>query len=109
MPSFTTLPRRHVSTTQKRPAQPAAAPSATPEAASFPQGSGITGSNSFTSSNVAGSFLQQLPFFPDEPREPIVRTEIPGPKGREAIKELDQVFETRSLNMMAHYGESVGN
>ncbi|GIZ37013.1 hypothetical protein CKM354_000047600 [Cercospora kikuchii] len=47
--------------------------------------------------------------FPDEPTGPIVRTQIPGPKSQEAIAELDQVFDTRSLNMMANYQNSFGN
>ncbi|KAK5174837.1 4-aminobutyrate transaminase, partial [Cryomyces antarcticus] len=34
---------------------------------------------------------------------------IPGPKSVEAIKHLDKVFDTRSLNMMANYQNSYGN
>lgn len=49
------------------------------------------------------------PFFPDEPREPIVRTEIPGPESKKLITELDRVFDTRSLNMVANYKQSLGN
>jgi 4-aminobutyrate aminotransferase/(S)-3-amino-2-methylpropionate transaminase len=49
------------------------------------------------------------PFFPDEPAGPIVKTTIPGPKQKEAIEELDKVFDTRSLNMLANYQESSGN
>ncbi|KAK4982976.1 4-aminobutyrate transaminase [Elasticomyces elasticus] len=56
---------------------------------------------------VADAFEQ--PFFPDEPAGPIVRTSIPGPKSKKAIVELDKVFDTRSLNMMANYTESFGN
>ena len=52
---------------------------------------------------------QSQPYFPDEPTAPAVRTSIPGPKSQEAIKELDQVFDTRSLNMMANYRDSFGN
>ncbi|KAK4505048.1 hypothetical protein PRZ48_003011 [Zasmidium cellare] len=51
----------------------------------------------------------EQPYFPDEPTGPIVRTEIPGPKSKEAIAELDKVFDTRSLNMMANYQNSFGN
>lgn len=51
----------------------------------------------------------EQPFFPDEPAGPIVRTEIPGPKSKEAIAHLDRVFDTRSLNMMANYQNSFGN
>lgn len=49
------------------------------------------------------------PFFPDEPSGPIVKTEIPGPKSKKAIEDLDKVFDTRSLNMLANYQESYGN
>lgn len=49
------------------------------------------------------------PFFPDEPMGPTVRTAIPGPEAKKAIVELDKVFDTRSLNMMANYQNSFGN
>lgn len=48
-------------------------------------------------------------FFSDEPDGPSLKSEIPGPKSKELIKELDRVFDTRSLNMMADYDKSVGN
>jgi len=48
-------------------------------------------------------------FFPDEPAGPIVKTEIPGPESKRAIERLSKVFDTRSLNMMANYGQSYGN
>ena len=48
-------------------------------------------------------------FFPDEPANPVVRTAIPGPKSMKAIQDLDKVFDTRSLNMMANYQDSYGN
>lgn len=48
-------------------------------------------------------------FFPDEPKAPIVKTQIPGPKSTEAIERLSKVFDTRSLNMMADYSRSYGN
>ncbi|EON61745.1 4-aminobutyrate aminotransferase [Coniosporium apollinis CBS 100218] len=51
----------------------------------------------------------EQPFFDDEPRGPIIKTEIPGPKSQEAIKRLTKVFDTRSLNMMADYTSSFGN
>lgn len=47
--------------------------------------------------------------FPDEPRAPIIRTAFPGPKSKTAIEDLDKVFDTRSLNMMADYTKSIGN
>lgn len=48
-------------------------------------------------------------FFPDEPAGPIIKTAIPGPESKKAIAELDKIFETRSLNMMANYQNSYGN
>lgn len=48
-------------------------------------------------------------FFPDEPAGPTVKTSIPGPKAKKAIEDLDRVFDTRSLNMLANYQESFGN
>jgi 4-aminobutyrate aminotransferase/(S)-3-amino-2-methylpropionate transaminase len=48
-------------------------------------------------------------FFPDEPRQPTVKTQIPGPESKKAIERLSQVFDTRSLNMMADYSQSYGN
>jgi 4-aminobutyrate aminotransferase/(S)-3-amino-2-methylpropionate transaminase len=47
--------------------------------------------------------------FPGEPEGPIVRTEIPGPKSAEAIRRLTNLTDTRSLNMIADYRNSVGN
>ena len=47
--------------------------------------------------------------FPDEPQHPIVRTAIPGPRSKQAIQDLDKVFDTRSLNMLADYRMSHGN
>jgi 4-aminobutyrate aminotransferase/(S)-3-amino-2-methylpropionate transaminase len=38
-----------------------------------------------------------------------LKTNVPGPNAAKAIKELDDVFETRSINMMADYTQSVGN
>ncbi|KAF2840260.1 4-aminobutyrate aminotransferase [Patellaria atrata CBS 101060] len=49
------------------------------------------------------------PYFPDEPKGPIMKTQIPGPKSQEAIQRLSKVFDTRSLNMMADYRKSIGN
>ena len=51
----------------------------------------------------------EKPFFPDEPSGPSIKTEIPGPKTQAAIKHLDKVFDTRSLNMMADYTKSTAN
>ena len=49
------------------------------------------------------------PFFPDEPHGPSISTPIPGPKSEKAIAKLNQVFDTRSLNMLANYQQSYGN
>ena len=49
------------------------------------------------------------PFFPEEPREPIIRTEIPGPNGKKAAEELSKIFDIASLNMMVNYKDSFGN
>lgn len=49
------------------------------------------------------------PFFPDEPSGPVVMTAIPGPQSTKAIQDLDRVFDTRSLNMLADYRKSYGN
>ena len=48
-------------------------------------------------------------FYPSEAKGPVVQTEIPGPKSKAAVAELDDVFDTRSLNMLADYTKSHGN
>lgn len=48
-------------------------------------------------------------FIPNEPIGPRVITPIPGPESKKAIAELDQVFDIRSLNMIANYRNSYGN
>lgn len=48
-------------------------------------------------------------FFSNEPQAPVVKTEIPGPQSKKAIQELDKIFDTRSVNMLANYQESFGN
>lgn len=49
------------------------------------------------------------PFFADEPKAPSVQTAVPGPKNQAAAKELSEVFDTRSLNLLADYEKSIGN
>lgn len=44
-----------------------------------------------------------------EPEGPTVKTDIPGPKSKEAIAKLDKVFDTRALNMLTDYQKSAGN
>ncbi|KAF1945289.1 4-aminobutyrate aminotransferase [Clathrospora elynae] len=51
----------------------------------------------------------EQPFFPDEPKQPTIKTAIPGPESKKAIERLSRVFDTRSLNMMADYSRSYGN
>jgi 4-aminobutyrate aminotransferase / (S)-3-amino-2-methylpropionate transaminase len=58
----------------------------------------------FTASSRVMSSL-----FPGEPEGPVVKTEIPGPNAKAAIAELNEVFDTRSLNMLTDYQKSVGN
>ncbi|RPB25905.1 4-aminobutyrate aminotransferase, partial [Terfezia boudieri ATCC MYA-4762] len=49
-------------------------------------------------------------FLVDEPPYPqIITTDIPGPQSRNAITKLYRVFDTRSLNMVCDYENSVGN
>ena len=48
-------------------------------------------------------------FFPNEPDAPQIRTAIPGPKSKIAIQDLDRVFDTRSVSLLANYNDSVGN
>lgn len=51
----------------------------------------------------------EQPFFAQEADGPVVKTAIPGPISQKAIKDLDRVFDTRSLNMIANYQKSFGN
>ncbi|KAI0017319.1 4-aminobutyrate aminotransferase [Xylariomycetidae sp. FL0641] len=48
-------------------------------------------------------------FYPGEPDRPTIKTEIPGPKAKEYLAKLNQVFDTRSTNMLADYTKSSGN
>lgn len=48
-------------------------------------------------------------FYEGEPEGPVLKTSLPGPESTKHIKELDQVFDTRSLNFMTDYNKSVGN
>lgn len=52
---------------------------------------------------LAAAFIQ------GEPAGPTIKTKIPGPLSSKHIKELDEVFDTRSLNMLADYTKSKGN
>ena len=63
---------------------------------------------SAAAATVASNNIEQA-FFPDEPNQPIIKTQIPGPKSKAAIERLSKVTDTRSLNMMANYQQSYGN
>jgi 4-aminobutyrate aminotransferase/(S)-3-amino-2-methylpropionate transaminase len=51
----------------------------------------------------------EKPYFSNEPTAPKLATAIPGPKNKAASEELNEVFDVRSLNMLADYTKSVGN
>jgi 4-aminobutyrate aminotransferase/(S)-3-amino-2-methylpropionate transaminase len=65
--------------------------------------------NASSAAAFAPDTSAEQPFFPDEPADPIIKTEIPGPESKKAIEKLSKVFDTRSLNMMADYSRSYGN
>lgn len=44
-----------------------------------------------------------------EPARPSVKTNIPGPQTQRIVKDLDSVFDTRSLKMIVDYKKSLGN
>ncbi|CAK7199098.1 4-aminobutyrate transaminase [Sporothrix eucalyptigena] len=44
-----------------------------------------------------------------EPSGPSIKTAIPGPKAQAVAKDLNTVFDTRALNMVADYRQSHGN
>ncbi|KAK1756026.1 4-aminobutyrate aminotransferase [Echria macrotheca] len=58
---------------------------------------------------TASSRTMSPPFYAWEPEGPVVKTDIPGPKAQAAIRELNEVFDTRSLNMLTDYPKSAGN
>ena len=58
---------------------------------------------------LAFSAPKMSSFYEWEPEGPSVKTEIPGPKAKAAIAELNEVFDTRSLNMLTNYQNSSGN
>lgn len=64
---------------------------------------------SMATAQVTKQTVSEQPFFPDEPVKPHMRTAFPGPESKKAIEDLDKVFDTRSLNMMANYQNSFGN
>lgn len=48
-------------------------------------------------------------FFPAEPREPRVSTEIPGPKTKAGLARLNKTFETTAAYFLVDYENSTGN
>jgi 4-aminobutyrate aminotransferase/(S)-3-amino-2-methylpropionate transaminase len=62
-----------------------------------------------TATAPASSNSDEKPFFPEEPSGPSLKTSLPGPKSQELAKELDKVFDTRSMNMIGDYNKSFGN
>lgn len=72
----------------------------------------IAASPIIRSSFVAGAkraMSTAEPFYAGEPAAPAMRTGIPGPESKKLIKELDTVFDTRSLNLLTDYQKSTGN
>lgn len=62
-----------------------------------------------TAAPASMRFASSKSFFPNEPEAPTVKTAVPGPNGKKAISELDQVFDTRSVNFLSDYSKSIGN
>lgn len=48
-------------------------------------------------------------FFTDEPAQPSVKTSFPGPQTNKARADLEQVWDARSVNLIADYTKSKGN
>lgn len=47
--------------------------------------------------------------FKNEPTDPKVTTELPGPKAQVGTKKLDKIFDTKSFNMLVDYNKCIGN
>ena len=49
-------------------------------------------------------------YYPNEPEKPIVKTEsVPGPKSKQQIAELSEIWDTRPAYFVADYDKSIGN
>lgn len=48
-------------------------------------------------------------YFPNEPSEPIVVTQCPGPNSKKASEALNKVFDARTVYFVADYAKSFGN
>ena len=71
-------------------------------------------STSKPAASAATALRQDAPsgeelFFPNEPQHPVVATAIPGPRSKQAIQELDTVYDAQNTNMLANYHNSFGN
>lgn len=71
--------------------------------------SAVSHINAARTFSTAGVRCSAKPFFANEPQAPSVQTAVPGPKNQAAAKELSEVFDTRSLNLLADYEKSIGN
>ncbi|KAL2889898.1 4-aminobutyrate aminotransferase [Ceratocystis lukuohia] len=49
------------------------------------------------------------PLFEGEPDGPVVKTAFPGPKSKQALDKLTEVFDTRAVNTLVDYTQSKGN
>lgn len=48
--------------------------------------------------------------FPNEPSRPkLVTSSLPGPRVKDGLAELEEVFDTRSANTLVDYEKSMGN
>ncbi|EEH36145.2 4-aminobutyrate aminotransferase [Paracoccidioides lutzii Pb01] len=69
----------------------------------------LQSTRSFATSRHLRAAAAVKPFFSSEPTGPQVNTAIPGLKNQQATAELGEVFDVRSINMMANYDSSIGN
>lgn len=60
-----------------------------------------------TSAAASGSVVDKI--FPNEPKQPVVKTAIPGPASKALLKELDQLQDTRSVLFSQDLDKSIGN
>lgn len=67
----------------------------------------LSAARAFTSSAAWRALGAQ--YLAEEPAGPKVVGSIPGPKNKKATAELHEVFDVRSINMLADYEKSMGN
>lgn len=58
---------------------------------------------------ISRQYATLSPFFQQEASQPSIKTEIPGPIALQMRNDLNDVFDTRSLNMLVDYERSYGN